>query len=156
MIQAIRDSTTSPSPNYIRLDLFSNLDHTAANVDTFKPLIGYTSQETNKTKYFLPTTLTKTYQSRYWEIYYTIKNSSSEAPLTGSIYMGTKEYPYGFYNVKIWQQTSTTNLDPTDGSIVKVIWNGILNFSAKNNPSITYNEYEETSTSPVFITNTAI
>ena len=157
MIQATRNSNEAQSPNYIRLDLFSNVDHTASDVDEFKPLIAYTSQETNKTKYFLPATVTRTYESRYWDLFYKIQNfSAGESPATGNIYLGTKEYPYGFYNVKIWQQDSTTNIDPNDSSIVKVIWNGILNLGAENNPAVTFNEYTETTESPVYITNATI
>ena len=68
--------------------------------------------------------------------------------------MGDSDFPYGFYNVTIWQNNSNSNLDPDNA--IKIIYKGLMNFAETGLPAVTYTEYttNDTDTESVYITNT--
>ena len=76
-----------------------------------------------------------------------------ESLTQGQIYLGESNYPYGFYNVKMWQQSSSSNLDPNDSSVVKQVFDGIAYLTNSDNLGTTYTEYTTTQSSPVYVTN---
>jgi hypothetical protein len=150
MLQAFRLSSVAYE-NFIYVDLYDK-----ATTDTFldyKPLIGITNQQTNKTKYFIPTTQVNTYKQRYIQLTWFANHQNTEVLTAGIIYVGTKEYPYGLYDVVIYENNSASNLDPTSRP---VLFKGLLNLKQLANPSVEYVEYENTQQSNVYITNTAI
>ena len=150
MLQAFRLSSVA-FENFIYVDLYDK-----ATTDTFldyKPLIGITNQQTNKTKYFIATTQVNTYNQRYIKLSWYANYQNIEVLTGGIIYVGTKEYPYGLYDVVIYENNSASNLDPASRP---VLFKGLLNLKQLANPSVEYTEYENTQQSNVYITNTAI
>ena len=135
MLQAFRLSSVAYE-NFIYVDLYDK-----ATTDTFldyKPLIGITNQQTNKTKYFIPTTQVNTYKQRYIQLTWYANYENTEVLTGGIIYVGTKESPYGLYDVFIYENNSASNLDPASRPVLfkgllnlKSIW--ILNNVSKNN-----------------------
>jgi hypothetical protein len=148
MIQATRDQNNDFTANYIYADLYDVMTSIAE-----KPLIKITSQSTNKSKVFRAGIVDTTNKNRYMRITYQIaKDSSNEALTSGVVFLGSTEYPYGFYDVVIYQNNDATNLDPDNA--IKVIYKTVMNLKAVNNDAITYTEYTETISSPTYITNT--
>jgi hypothetical protein len=147
MIQASRDNNQASTTNSIYADLYDTMTSLS-----YKPLIAFKSQLTNKTKHFIATTMTTTKKDRYIKLDYHILKDDGETLTGGVIYMGTQEFPYGFYDVTIYQNNNNTNLDPANA--IKVIYKTIMNFKSVNNDAITYSEYNETITQPTYITNT--
>ena len=148
MIQATRDQNNDFTANYIYADLYDVMTSIAE-----KPLIKITSQSTNKSKVFRAGIVDTTNKNRYMRITYQIaKDSSNEALTSGVVFLGSTEYPYGFYDVVIYQNNDATNLDPDNA--IKVIYKTVMNLKAVNNDAITYSEYTETISSPTYITNT--
>jgi len=148
MIQATRDQNNNFTENYIYADLYDEMTAT-----TYKPLVSITSQSTNKLKVFRAGVFDTTNKNRYMRITYQIsKDSSVEGLTSGVVFLGSTEYPYGFYDVVIYQNNDGSNLDPDNA--VKVIYRSIMNLKAVNNDAITYTEYTDTVSSPTYITNT--
>ena len=77
----------------------------------------------------------------------------------GKVYLGNRSYPYGLYNVTIYQNSvsAPTNLDPSAGTIKATLWRGLLNLNEKaGNEAVTYTTYNDTQKQNVYITNTTI
>jgi hypothetical protein len=119
---------------------------------TYNPLFALTSQSTNKTKYVVAPTNDYTNKERYVKLAINISSTGVEAGHVGIITLGNADFPYGFYDVVIYQNYSNTNIDPD--SAIKVIYKTIMNLKAVNNDAITYTEYTDTISSPTYITNT--
>ena len=148
MIQATRNQNSEFTANYIYADIYDVITSIAE-----KPFVKITSQSTNKSKVFRSGIFTTTDKERYMKITYNIAKDLSNEVLTGGvIFVGSTEYPYGFYDVVIYQNNDDTNLDPANA--VKVIYKTVMNLKAVNNDAITYTEYTETISSPTYITNT--
>tara|TARA_R100000908_G_scaffold63528_1_gene44816 strand:- start:1541 stop:1987 length:447 start_codon:yes stop_codon:yes gene_type:complete len=148
MIQAYKLSGTTYNV-YFRLDLWDVMTSIA-----YRPLMTLTSQQTNRTKTFLVSNLNAVNKERYMLMYFISMNTDSEIPSLGFVYLGTKEFPYGLYDVTLYQNKDTSNLDPAQA--IKVIYKGLMNLSESGNPSVTYNKYESTQQQNVYITNTHI
>ena len=70
----------------------------------------------------------------------------------GIIALGTTDYPLGFYDVTIYEQSTGGNLDPTG---LTVIYTGLMNLSSTSSTrSVTYTEYttNDSDTESVYIT----
>jgi len=147
MIQWTRNNSTLNTANYIYANLYDEMTAT-----TYAPLIAITSQSTNKTKYFLSGITNYDKKDRYVSMLFNIRNNGTEGLTAGVISIGDNDYPYGFYDVVIYQNNNSTNLDPDNA--VKVIYRTIMNLKAVNNDAITYTEYTDTISSPTYITNT--
>mgnify|MGYP003131599419 FL=1 len=153
MIQLNRPNTGS-GINQIYLNLFDEYDKSVFS-DSYNPLIMLENQQTNKKKYFISAGLPNVvYGNRDRYVYIFIFVTDGFESLTqGQIYLGESNYPYGFYNVKIWQQSSSSNLDPNDSSVVKQVFDGIAYLTNSDNLGTTYTEYTTTQSSPVYVTN---
>ena len=70
----------------------------------------------------------------------------------GRLMMGTTEYPLGFYNVSIYQNSSPTNMNSAG---LNLVYTGLANLAASNAAdSPTYTEYttNDSDTNSVYIT----
>ena len=147
MIQRTRDNslTTTFGGGYV--DIYDVMTAT-----TYNPLISITSQSTNKTKSFISGIFDLTNKERYVKLAVNIRNNGTESLTAGIISIGDDEFPYGYYDVVIYQNNNNTNVDPDNA--IKVIYKTMMNFKAVNNDAVTYTEYTSTITSPTYITNT--
>ena len=57
----------------------------------------------------------------------TLREGDSNNPTGGDILMNTDKYPAGFWEYRVLEQTSATNLDPNDSSVVGELERGIMN-----------------------------
>ena len=123
----------------------------------YKPIITFTSQMTGKSESIVPTTYEYTNKDRYVKIIFTIKTTGAVGG--GFINLGNYDFPYGFYDVTI--RENTTNGLPADIDTKPIVYTGIMNLSSRAegeayaNPSVTYTEYttNDSDTESVYITN---
>jgi Flp pilus assembly protein TadG len=139
--------------NTIYLNVYDVYD----SADTFRPLWTITSQFTKKSKTYLPSQVT-TDKDRYIAMNtVTTYSEGSEDLSAGIIQLGTTNYPLGFYDVTIYENTSNTNQNPAG---LKVVYTGVMNLISENaltgvaNPPVTYTEYttNDADTESVYIT----
>ena len=146
MIQLVRDDNTTVV-RWAYLDLYDKM----TNSD-YKVLMTLTSQLTGKSKTFLPGT---NYANKDRYLYLLVLVASwepNENLLTGVIFLGSTDYPLGFYDVTIYQNTSNTNLDPTG---LTVIYTGLANLAPTSDTEpVEYSEYttNDSDTESVYIT----
>jgi len=146
MIQWTRNNSQTLTPCVAYVDIYDQMTAT-----TYYPLFALTSQSTNKTKYVVAgTNFDK--KERYVQLSLNISSTGIDNGSIGIISLGNADFPYGFYDVVIYQNSSSTNIDPANA--VKVIYKTIMNLKAVNNDAITYTEYTDTISSPTYITNT--
>jgi hypothetical protein len=134
------------------LDLYDKM----TNSD-YRVMISITSQFTGKTKTYLPST-TYTNKERYVNIAtWTTRDTAQENLTTGIIQLGTTDYPLGFYDIIIYQNTDNANLDPTG---LTTIYEGLMNLSIISGATepVVYTEYttNDADTESIYITNTAV
>ena len=146
MIQLIR--ATSLQFKLIRLNLYDKM----TNAD-YRPLMTITSQLTGNSKTFVVATVNYVNKDRYVEmLVYVQPVSGGENLSAGSPYLGNTDFPLGFYDVVIYQNSSNSNLDPSG---LTTIWNGLMNLTSNSttNP-VEYTEYttNDTDTESVYIT----
>ena len=120
---------------------------------TMNPLISFTSQLTGKTKNFL--SIVTVYTSKERWVLMLVNVNTTETPSSGKIILGTTDFPYGMYDVKIYQNdpSTATNLDPDNA--IKLLYTGLMNLEAKSgNEAIDYKEYttNDSETESVYIT----
>ena len=125
--------------------------------EIYRPLLVMTSQFTGKSK-----TLTVNVENNfaYIERYVNIGITTSrvtEEPVEGVIKLGTTDFPLGFYDVVIYENSSDENLDPTG---LPVIWNGLMNVKLRKEADdtpipVTYTEYttNDADTESIYLTN---
>ena len=155
MIQFIVPSSSGYhlKANTINLNIYD----VYASTDTFRSLWTITSQFTKKSITYLHST-DYTNKERYVAIN-TITSWDIDAQnlTTGVIQLGTTDFPLGFYDVVIYENTSNINLN-TSG--LKVVFNGLMNLISQNattgvdTPPVDYTEYttNDTDTESVYIT----
>ena len=148
MFQLSRSNSTTSNTFY--LNLYDEMTAT-----TYSPLISLTSQLTKKSKVFRPLSVdTSTHTARYIGLLFEILTSAaSENLVGGQVFLGSTDYPLGFYDLVIYQNSNNTNLDPD--SAVKRIFTGLANLSATNAVApVTYSEYttNDSDTESVYIT----
>ena len=147
MIQFLRDDTATT----IALD-YLNLFDKMTNAD-YKVLVTVKSQLTGKSKTYLASTNYANKERNLILITLVTASSASENLQTGTIFLGSTDYPLGFYDVTIYQNTSNTNLDPTG---LTVIYTGLMNLAGTSDlKPVTYTEYttNDSDTESVYITN---
>jgi len=146
MIQLSRSSTTTT--NHVYLNLYDEMTSTDYNV-----LVSVTSQLTGKTKTFRPTT-TYTNKDRYTQMTIFVKETSAGENLgSGVVFLGSTDFPLGFYDVVIYQNNNNTNLDPANA--IKTIYTGLANLSPTDAVEpVDYTEYttNDSDTESVYIT----
>ena len=144
MIQLLRDDVTLVNIQYVAVqDLMTNTDYGL--------LATMTSQLTGKSKTFICNT--NYISTRIASILIFVLASSSGENLTaGTIFLGSTDYPLGFYDITFYQNTSASNLDPTGLTVVST---QLANLSATSDVQpVTYSEYttNDTDTESVYIT----
>ena len=146
MIQLVRDDVDT-------LILWSYLDlyDKMTNAD-YRVLMTLTSQLTGKSKTFMPGT---NYSNKDRYLFFLIlvcTNLGAENLNTGTIFLGSTDYPLGFYDVTMYQNTANDNLDPSG---LTVIYNGLANLAPTSDAEpVTYSEYttNDSDTESVYIT----
>tara|TARA_R100001129_G_scaffold42580_2_gene29287 strand:- start:952 stop:1419 length:468 start_codon:yes stop_codon:yes gene_type:complete len=155
MIQIERAKSAS-AENIIYVNLYDSYLYDTDSIFFFSPLIELTSQETNKSITFIPTSLDLTYKQRYFKMtFFTAHQSASNVPLVGIIYVGYKDFPYGLYDVKIYKNNSSSNLDASGLQLSFMGLGNLLNTSP-DNYAVDYTEYESTQQQQVYLTNTYV
>ena len=143
MIQSTWNGVSSVS--IIRLNLYDKM-----TTDDYGILITLTSQLTGKSKTFIPITAIFNNKDRYVQFNYLITTSDNLD--NGLIKLGTTDFPLGFYDVTIYENSGVGNLDPSG---LSVIYTGLMNLSSTSNTrSVTYSEYttNDSDTESVYIT----
>ena len=131
----------------IYLNLYDEFDSTTI----YKPLVTVTSQLTGKSKTFVVFSLFSTNKERWLECLFATTTTSSEDLDAGLVILGTTDYPLGFYDVTIYENSSNTNLDPSG---LNLVYTGLMNLYSTTSPSVTYSEYttNDSDTESVYIT----
>ena len=137
--------------NYINLNLYDTANGKLTLDLGYRPLFSIKSQQTGSVKNFMPTTASLTKKERYIAMLLITTNSNNES--VGLIKLGNDDFPYGFYDVSIYANTSDDNLDPAFAN--SKIFTGLMNLQQDSNASVEYKEYEEndSDTMSVYITN---
>ena len=128
--------------------------HDEMTVDSGRVLATFTSQFTGKSKTVSTNTL-YTNKERYIQLaVFTTRDADEENLLEARIQLGTVDYPLGFYDVILYQNTDNSNLDPTG---LPVVWNGLMNLSGYSTAtqSVKYTEYttNDADTESIYLTN---
>ena len=92
-----------------------------------------------------------TNKERYVDIsVYMTNTQGGQSTSFGSWWFGSKYYPFGFYDITIYENTATFNTDETG---LNVVYNGIINISSEVK-EVTYEKYNDndTETQSVYIT----
>ena len=131
----------------VYLNLYDEFDSTTL----FKPLITITSQLTGKSKTFVVFSLFSTNKERWLECLFATTTTLPENLVSGLVILGTTDFPLGFYDVTIYENSSSTNLDPSG---LNVVYTGLMNLYSTTSPSVTYSEYttNDSDTESVYIT----
>ena len=139
-----------PAKSYnVDLDLYDKM----TNAD-YSPLFTFTSQASGGSFTTLPLSTSYDNKDRYVRCAFIVGYNFS--PTLGFITYGSTDLPYGFYDVTIYQNSGSSNLDPTG---LTIIWKGLANLYAIDtgsfkNPAVEYTEYNnnDTDTESVYIT----
>ena len=127
--------------NNFYLDVYNEMNE---GQDSGRSLCTFTSQFTKKSKTVSLNTGYADNNSRYIQYgVFTTRNAGEESLLTGVMQLGTTDFPLGFYDVILYNNTDNTNLDPTG---LNVLWNGVMNLSGDaydSKGSVEYTEYNE-------------
>tara|TARA_R100000781_G_scaffold1374_1_gene2231 strand:+ start:866 stop:1309 length:444 start_codon:yes stop_codon:yes gene_type:complete len=137
-----------PSVQSVRANLYDVM----TNSDEYNPLIVYKSQFTGYTKISLATSVYWNSKDRYVGFQQTIlKQGGTEDLSAGEVLFGTKNFPFGFYDVTIYQNNNNTNMDVAN--TIKVVCNTLLNVSSFAG-TVDYKEYttNDSDTESVYIT----
>lgn len=154
MIQLVVNKDAFFTNNLYYINLFDEIDVVNPVNDTiYRPLQIMTSQSTGKSIAFTGSVVDDK-RDRYIKLSCIIFTDPNMAePSAGNIYVGSSDYPLGFYDMTMYQNTeSNTNLDPTG---LKVIYTGLVNLSAPDGANgISYSEYttNDADTDSVYIT----
>jgi hypothetical protein len=133
--------------NYI----YTRLNDVGSATNEVRPLISIKSQQTEKILNFMASVVTTTNENRYTQMSYTINNAGLDLPLLGLIVLGNTNYPLGFYDVTIYQNSSNSNLDPS--GLTTTLYTGLLNLTSSTDTT-QYKQYttNDTDTDSVYIT----
>ena len=145
----IQNTMTNASnvTNYI----YARLNDVGSATNEVRPLISIKSQQTEKILNFMASVVTTTNENRYTQMSYTINNAGLDLPLLGLIQLGSTDYPLGFYDITIYQNSSNSNLDPS--GLNTTLYTGLLNLTSSTDTT-QYKQYttNDTDTDSVYIT----
>ena len=144
-MQTKKDKAPTVFASNFYLNLFDNMTTVDNGV-----LMTITSQLTGNSKTFLPTSVITTNKDRYLRL--TIIVSNDDSLSIGVLNLGNTDFPLGFYDVTIYENSSAANLDPSG---LSVIFTGLLNLSSMDDTrAVTYTEYStnDSDTESVYIT----
>ena len=129
--------------------IYLRLTDVGSATNSIRPLISIKSQQTEKELNFMASLVTITNENRYTEMKYTI--GTTDLPLLGLIKLGNTDYPFGFYDVTIYQNSSNSNLDPT--GLTTTLYTGLLNLRSLVDTT-QYKQYtiNDSDTDSVYIT----
>ena len=125
---------------------------TMTNDDEYLPLIVYKSQFTGYTKTSKGQAVYWNSKDRYVAIQQTVlAQGGTEDLSTGKVLFGTKDFPFGFYDITIYQNNNSDNMDISNA--IKVVYRGILNVSSDAG-TVDYKQYttNDADTESVYIT----
>tara|TARA_R110001592_G_scaffold174185_1_gene413000 strand:+ start:125 stop:562 length:438 start_codon:yes stop_codon:yes gene_type:complete len=129
--------------------IYLRLTDVGSATNSIRPLISIKSQQTEKELNFMASLVTITNENRYTEMKYTI--GTTDLPLLGLIILGTTDYPFGFYDVTIYQNSSNSNLDPS--GLTTTLYTGLLNLrSLVDTTQYTSYTINDSDTDSVYIT----
>ena len=154
-VESANFAVTNISVKKLAAYLDQSIYVTAADVQTIaQPIVSYlvelTSMSSKNSIYFIPSSITPN-NGRYTKMNFTVVSKDGIISFYDSV-GGEDTYPMGFYEFKIYEQTSPTNLDPTLAT--KLLEKGtvfVQNISG-NTSEITseFNEYDPTLTQYVY------
>ena len=152
MIQAISYDTDPATLGDIKyyINIYDKYDIGDAQ---YKPRVTITSQFTGNSKTFLNLTTDWTNKERYvYFLSYVVSPAIGENLSTGLIELGNDDFPYGFYDVTIYENSSNTNLNPSG---LSVVYTGLLNLTAASGEEeVVYKEntVNDSDTASVYVT----
>ena len=146
MIQLLRYSSSAPSQNFVA-NLYDKMTSTE-----YTPLLLFVSQLTGKRKIFISEDMSLTHKERYIRLSVKVNYQNVEDLEEGIIYLGNSDFPYGFYDVTIYQNSSATNLDPSG---LTTIYTGLDADTSSNFEEVQYKEYttNDSENESVYLTN---
>ena len=101
----------------------------------------------------MPTTITTLATGdRYTQLTYSTTPTYNElGNLLGVIQVGTTDFPFGFYDIVIYKNSSNANLDPANVSVV--LYTGLFNLKSTT-AATQYTEYttNDSDTESVYLT----
>ncbi len=151
MIQLERGTTTTTQSAYTNIyPMFDTL------TNLYDPLFTITSHQTGNSKTFAANASGFTYKDRYVSsVIQVVTTSGAEVLSQGKVYLGTDDFPYGFYDVVIRENSSNTNIITSGRPIV---YYTLMNLTQTGNAAVTYTEYttNDDDTESVYITNDSI
>lgn len=129
--------------------IYLRLTDVGSATNSIRPLISIKSQQTEKELNFMASLVTITNENRYTEMKYTI--GTTDLPLLGLLILGNTDYPFGFYDVTIYQNSSNSNLDPS--GLTTTLYTGLLNLRSLVDTT-QYKQYtiNDSDTDSVYIT----
>ena len=156
MIQFKLRANNEGFSNFFDINLYDKFEN---KDNVYKPLITFTSQFTGNSKTVKAnlTDVDDSDKKRYVGMgvitSQTIDNLSEAV-----IKLGTTDFPLGFYDVIIYENTSSTNMDITG---LKIVYYGVMNLeitegaSEPSIPPVVYTEYttNDTDTEAVYVTS---
>jgi len=146
------------------LEAFSNsfdvnlYDKFNDKVNIHRPLITFKSQFTDNSK-TVSANIVSTDKERYMRLGVTTAQAAGFENLpNGVIQLGTTNFPLGFYDATIYENTSTENMDTTG---LNIVYYGVMNLEITEGavepsvPPVVYNEYttNDTDTEAVYVTS---
>jgi len=149
MIQLFRDTVSISNFQSVYLDFYGEMTDIS-----YPPLLSFTSHLSGKTLNALPKSTNYTNKERYVIVQFI--PFGFNLPSIGVLDMGNTDYPYGIYNVTVYQNNSSSNLDPDNA--IKTIWNGLMNLIPETtNEAVNYTEYtnNDSENDSVYITAVA-
>tara|TARA_R100001015_G_C4635284_1_gene204440 strand:- start:10768 stop:11178 length:411 start_codon:yes stop_codon:yes gene_type:complete len=125
-------------------DIYLNLADVRTNSTGYFYLFGLTNEMTQSTTYVIAVKVST--NDRYDKLRIT-ENNTEDKP-NGTV----KLFPEGFFKYIVYEQTSSSNLDPTDSSVVGELDRGVAYVSS--NPFMkesTFTEYTTTDTNTIYV-----
>ena len=126
----------------------------------YRPIITLTSKETgNFVNLKSGTNYSTTYKDRYVKLEIVIR--TAEALNSGFVNLGTKDRPFGFYNITI-REYDSINVIPSQATIdgLNIVYSGVAYLydseTGRQMPDVEYKQYtdNDSDTENVYITNT--
>ena len=127
-------------------------DKFTSDFDTANGILSvFTSQQTGKSQYKTPIVNfgADYYNDRFTTIYF---YTSATGYNDWTMQMGITDYPLGFYDVSIYQNSSTSNFNPTG---LNLVYTGLANVTATSEAaSPTYTQYTDNDSDTNSVYNT--
>ena len=125
-------------------DIYLNLADVRTNSTGYFYLFGLTNEMTQSTTYVIAVKVST--NDRYDKLRIT-ENNTEDKP-NGTV----KLFPEGFFKYIVYEQTSSSNLDPTNAAVVGELDRGVAYVSS--NPFMkesTFTEYTTTDTNTIYV-----